>query len=170
MRVFLVGFMAAGKSTVGRHLAKRLDWNFVDLDRRVERMAGCRLAQIFERYGEEGFRQREFLALREACFAPRLVVATGGGAFSRPTNRELIEKHGTSVFLDPLFEVIWQRLVHSPTERPLLRGREETEALWNTRRVDYLRADLTITVSHDGDPASVAERVVEALMENPCVT
>ncbi len=170
MRVFVVGFMAAGKSTVSRHLARRLQWDFVDLDRRVERMAGGRLPEVFERYGEEGFRRRETLALREACAAPRLVVATGGGAFARPENRDLIKKYGTSVFLDPPFDVLWNRLMNSPTERPLLKGEHETRALWTARRGSYLEADLVIAVSGEGEPAAVADLIVEALMENPCVT
>jgi len=161
--------MAAGKSTVSRQLARRLKWDFIDLDRRVERMAGCRLPQIFERYGEQGFRSRETSALREACSAPRLVIATGGGAFSGAENRGLIKKYGTSVFLDPPFELIWNRLMNSPTERPLLRGEEETRLLWEARRTDYLKADLVVSVPNDGQPSAVAELIVEALMENPCV-
>ena len=160
--------MAAGKSTVSRQLAHQLQWDFLDLDRRIERMAGCRLAQIFERYGEEGFRSRETLALREACSAPRLVIATGGGAFSRDDNRSLIKRYGTSVFLDPPFDLIWNRLMKSPTERPLLKGEAETRALWESRREGYLEADLVVSVPMDGEPAEVAKLVVEALMENPC--
>lgn len=168
MRVFVIGFMAAGKSTVSRHLARQLQWEFLDLDRRIERMSGCRLAEIFKRYGEDGFRSRETMALREACSAPRLVIATGGGAFGRTENRVLIEQYGTSVFLDPPFDLIWNRLMKSPTERPLLKGEDETRALWNSRRERYLEADLVISVPKDGEPAAVAKLVVGALMENPC--
>lgn len=170
MRVFLVGFMAAGKSTVGRHLAARLGWTFLDLDRRVERMASQPLARLFEELGEEAFRRRETMALRESCSAPRIVVATGGGAFSREENRELISRHGTSVFLDPPFELIWKRLEKSPVERPLLASREQTEDLWNRRRTDYLRADLRIEVAEEGEPELVADLIIQALRENPCAT
>ena len=170
MRVFLVGFMAAGKSTVGRHLAARLGWNFLDLDRRVERMASQPLARLFEDLGEEAFRARETMALRESCSAPRIVVATGGGAFSRPENRELIARHGTSVFLDPPFELIWKRLEKSPVERPLLSSREKTEDLWSRRRDDYLRADLRVEVGDEGEPEEVAAKIIDALRENPCAT
>ena len=80
VRIYLVGFMGCGKSTVGRSLAQELDWDFVDLDREIQRRANMTIPEIFEAHGEEGFREREYECLLETGHRVRTVLATGGGA------------------------------------------------------------------------------------------
>jgi shikimate kinase len=160
--------MGAGKSTVGRALGRRLDWPFVDLDREIERKYRVTIPQIFSEYGEAGFRDREHVVLQGLAFVGRAVISTGGGTFIQARCRELIQRAGISVFLDPEFEVLWNRLVKSPKERPLLQDRRKTRELWEQRRVIYQEATLKIQVEADAQPHRVAEAIVQQLTESPC--
>lgn len=162
--------MGAGKSTVGRALARRLDWPFVDLDFEIERKYRVTIPRIFGEYGEQGFRQREREVLESVAFVGRAVISTGGGTFIQVPNRELIRRAGTSVFIDPDFDVLWQRLVASPKERPLLADREATYELWLERVEIYREADMRITAGADAEPDALAESIVRRLAESPCVT
>lgn len=170
MRLFLVGFMGAGKSTVGRALARRLDWPFLDLDTEIERRYRVTIPKIFGEYGEQGFRQREREVLENVAFVGRAVISTGGGTFIQAPNRELIRRAGISVFIDPDFDVLWRRLIASPKERPLLADREATHALWLERVAVYREADLRIEAGADAEPEILAETIVRRLAEDPCVT
>ncbi|REJ74990.1 MAG: shikimate kinase [Acidobacteria bacterium] len=161
--------MGAGKSTVGRALARRLQWPFVDLDQEIERKYRVTIPRIFSEHGEAGFRQREHEVLAGLAFVGRAVISTGGGTFTFEPSRRLIARAGVSVFLDPDFDLLWQRLVRSPKERPLLADRTATERLWKARREVYLEANLRIDVGADGDPDAVAAAIVQRLTEDPCV-
>lgn len=118
-RVYLVGMMGAGKTTVGRKLAKSLEWQFVDLDQQVEQSTGVTVSTIFEIEGENGFRQRETNALIQAASETGFVVATGGGIVLSPANRARMAASGYVVYLHAPPEQLYARTKHDKG-RPLL--------------------------------------------------
>ena len=127
--IVLVGLMGVGKSTIGRRLAKRLNLPFVDSDDEVEQAAGLSIAEIFERYGEQTFRDGERRVIARLIEGRPKVVATGGGAFMNDDTRALILERATAVWLDADLEVLVQRVARRPGSRPLLRDRDAGEAL-----------------------------------------
>jgi shikimate kinase len=141
--IFLIGFMASGKTTVGRLLAERLDWTFVDLDTVIEDGAGKTVADIFAAEGEEGFRKRETEALLGVAKRRKVVVATGGGAPCRDENIEAMLETGRVFWLDVSPEEAVQR-AGSASGRPLLDGAADPAAAASTllasRRAFYERA------------------------------
>jgi shikimate kinase len=126
--IVLVGLMGVGKSTVGRRLAGRLHLPFVDADREIERAAGLAISEIFERYGEEGFRDGERRVIARLIDGRAKVIATGGGAFMNEQTRALILERSTAIWLDADIEVLVER-VSRRDDRPLLRDRDPREAL-----------------------------------------
>jgi shikimate kinase len=138
--VFLVGFMASGKSSVGQELARRLDWDFVDLDARIESRERQTVPEIFRDRGEPGFRLAETDALRD-LLTERLernrVVALGGGAFVQEKNRELLRQWPT-IFLEATVSELWQRSLTDGVERPL-RGDPEQFAKLYAERLPFYR-------------------------------
>ncbi len=144
--VVLVGFMGSGKSSVGRVLARRFGAPFVDVDERIERTAGCRIRDLFEREGEPAFRERENTTLRDVLSVKGCVVATGGGAFADEENRGLLRSYAPVVYLEAAVETLLERLA-GDLGRPLLRGadREETiRKLLSRRVIGYRTADATV--------------------------
>ena len=133
-RIYLTGFMAAGKTAVGGALAALLGYRFIDLDRQIEARAGLSAAEIFERRGEEAFRELEHRALEGTANLRQTVIATGGGAMTFERNRALIRRLGLSVWLDPGFEIILARLDEAGRRRrPLFRDPEQARS--STRSV-----------------------------------
>jgi shikimate kinase len=116
---FLVGLMGAGKTTVGRTLARRLKCDFVDSDHEIEARTGVRIATIFELEGEAGFRAREEDIISELVKRPGIVLATGGGAVLSPRTRQRLREHGTVIYLRASVEDLWRRTRHD-RNRPLL--------------------------------------------------
>jgi shikimate kinase len=145
-RVFLVGFMGAGKSTVGPLLASKLGWTFLDLDHEIEKKHGMPIRKIFEERGESGFRALEYAALQALVSNLNCVVALGGGAFVQQKNRELIQQLGFSVFLDCPLEVLLHRCPVDGS-RPLLLDRQSVESLYHERLPYYLDSDFRVDVS-----------------------
>ena len=170
LRIFLVGFMGSGKSTVGRALAQRLDWAFVDLDREIERRWSMDIPTVFSQCGEEEFRRRESEMLKQVSTRPRVVVATGGGTFVDAENMSLIARSGVSVWIDPGTELILQRLRRSVRKRPLYRDQEQARRLWEERRPAYAQAALRIVVSPGDQAITIADRIIAKLKESPCAT
>ena len=117
--IFLVGMMGAGKTTVGRALAHRMKRAFVDTDRVLVERTGVPVATVFEIEGEDGFRRRESLVLREVCEEDGRVVATGGGIVLAEENRRVMRESGTVVYLRARLESLWERTRHDAS-RPLL--------------------------------------------------
>lgn len=117
--IYLVGLMGAGKTTIGRALAGRLAYQFVDSDHEIEARTGVRLATIFEIEGEEGFRKREAQVIGELSALDRRVVATGGGAVLRKENRERLARSGFVIYLDVPLPTLWER-TRRDRNRPLL--------------------------------------------------
>jgi len=117
--VFLVGLMGAGKTTIGRSLAKRLGLNFVDSDREIEARTGVSIPTVFEIEGEEGFRKREAQVISDLAQASGQIVATGGGAVLRAENRACMTSSGFVVYLNVPPFTLWERTRHD-RNRPLL--------------------------------------------------
>lgn len=162
-RVFLVGFMGAGKSTVGRALAGRLGVPFLDLDEAFEALAGVTIRRAFEERGEAWFREREAELLRGCEALPDVVVALGGGTFTFPENRAVVRRSGRSLFLDVPFEAIAARLGVKAIDRPLFRSLEEARALFEERRASYTLSDAILSLEGDEGVDAVVDRIVEAL-------
>ena len=126
--VVLIGLMGVGKSTVGRRLAARLHLPFVDADREIEAAAGLSIPDIFERFGEDGFRDGERRVIARLIDGAIKVIATGGGAFMNEQTRALILGRATAVWLDADIDVLVERVVRR-NDRPLLRDRDPRETL-----------------------------------------
>jgi shikimate kinase len=117
--LFLVGLMGAGKTTLGRQLARRLDKRFIDADHELEARLGVAIPTIFELEGETGFRDREEAMIDELTRMTNVVLATGGGAVTRPASRARLKENGTVLYLHAEPETLWQRLRNS-RHRPML--------------------------------------------------
>ncbi len=170
MRIYLVGFMAAGKTAVGKAVAGVLGYRFEDLDRMVEESAGARVHEIFERHGEGWFRDREHECLQRTEAQGNAVIATGGGTMTFERNRSVIGRLGVSVWLDPPLEVLFERLERGGrAKRPLFRGREQARALYHNRRDAYRMADLRIEPASSDTADGVAASIAALLRERNCV-
>lgn|SRR5690625_310826 len=126
--VFLVGMMGAGKTTIGRALARKLDWQFVDLDHELEARCGVRVSTIFDIEGEQGFRKRERELLDECTRRTGIVLATGGGAVLDPRNRQHLRERGVVVYLRASVDELFRR-VERDRNRPLLQTDDPRQRL-----------------------------------------
>ena len=164
--LFLVGFMGAGKSSVGELLGQRLGWPFEDLDVRIQQRDGRSIEQIFAESGEQYFRRIEHEALRavvdELGTNPR-VIALGGGAFAQPQNIQLLKNAGVAtVFLDGSVDELFRRCQDQGRPRPLRSDLALFRKLYDARREHYLSASLRVDTSAKS-VETVANEVVEAL-------
>jgi len=169
--VFLVGFMGAGKTSVGQALAGALGWRFVDLDDRVEARQKRSIADIFRDSGEGAFRRAETEALRglldELDHERPTVAALGGGAFVQDENAWLLAEAGDPmVFLDASYEVLHQRCQAMGPARPLFEDESRFRALYETRRPHYLRASLRVDTTNK-TIAQVSEEIQHRLQLQP---
>lgn len=157
-KLYLVGFMGAGKTTVARALGKRTGWRVEDIDQRIEAKEHRTVASIFSQQGEPYFRQLERLALGELLPLRHVVVATGGGTFVEPDNRALMLADGAVAWLDlPLAQVIER--VPADGRRPLAADRMQMEQLFTRRQLAYAHAHVRI------DAARPVAEVVGRLLE-----
>ena len=159
-KIYLVGFMAAGKTTVARALAARLQWRAEDVDELIEARERRPVADIFARQGEAYFRSAERDILRLLLPLRHIVVATGGGTFMDPENRSAINIDGVSVWLDVPFEELVARIPNDGS-RPLAADRAVMEHLFALRTAAYSGAHLRISAS-----GLRAEEVVERIIES----
>jgi shikimate kinase len=161
--VFLVGFMASGKTTVGEELARRLAWDFVDLDAKIEARAGQSVAEIFRARGESAFRSIEAATLRDLIDRLELdtVVALGGGTFAQADNIELL-KPWLSIFLDAPVDELWSRSQIEEKKRPLRTTFAAFARLYQDRLPSYCRAMVTI-VTTGKDQISLCEEIQSIL-------
>src|SRR4051812_36882957 len=151
--------MGAGKTSVGRALAKRLDWQFADIDQLIEQREHATVAEIFARHGEPYFRSVERAVLADQVPLRHAVVATGGGTFVDPQNRAMINADGASIWLDAPIEHLIARIPQDG-RRPLAADRANFERLFESRRIAYEQAQLRVDA---GRPA--VELLVDQLVE-----
>jgi len=165
--IVLVGLMGAGKSTVGRRLAKRLGLPFVDSDVAIEEASGASTADLFERYGEHDFRDGERRLVARLIDGEVRVIATGGGAFMDPRTRQLLNERAITVWLDAPIDVLAERTARRDN-RPLLKKGNRAEILSrlsDERRTSYSEAQIHIR-SEGGAHGDVVEAIVAALREH----
>lgn len=164
-KVYLVGFMAAGKSTVARALALRLGWQAEDIDDLIEQRERLTVADIFARHGEPYFRRAERDMLRVLQPMRHVVVATGGGTFVDPDNRAFMNLDGVSVWLDlPLAELVTR--IPLDGRRPLAADRAALEQLYIARTESYRHSHVRVDSSHLAVP-DVVDRIVDAIAALP---
>ena len=157
-KVYLVGFMAAGKTSVARALARRLGWDAVDVDEVIEQRERQTVSDIFSRHGEQYFRALERQALMDQISRRHIVVATGGGTFVDGQNRAAINADGVSVWLDVPLERLIDR-VPADGRRPLASDRAGFERLYYQRRAAYEQAHVRLDASRASVDALVEQLV-----------
>lgn len=162
--IVLVGLMGAGKTTVGRRLANRLELPFIDADTEIEKAAGSSIADIFKEFGEAHFRDGEQRVIQRLLGEGPQILATGGGAFMNPATREATQENGISIWLKADLDVLMKR-VSRRSHRPLLQN-DDPEAVMK-RLIDerypiYATADLSID-SKEGPHDAVVDDIVHAL-------
>ncbi|HYV24692.1 MAG TPA: shikimate kinase [Pyrinomonadaceae bacterium] len=160
-RIVILGFMACGKTTVAKELARQLDCDFVDLDSFITERHGRSPADIIQEDGEEQFRELETLALRDVLQnKDARVIALGGGTWTIPANRTLAALHNCeTVWLDVPFEVCWNRIVAAATARPLAPDRDTALARYESRRHDYAVADHAIAITPTDRAETIARQI-----------
>lgn len=170
--MFLVGFMGSGKNTVGHELARRLAWDFIDLDARIEARERKPVPEIFRLQGESAFRAAETNALNDLLaqsFERPAVVALGGGAFVQQNNRTLLSAW-PSVFLDAPPHELWQRCLHDEAEtgvaRPLRKDPDQFARLHAERLPAYRQASLVVNTSGK-QPDAICLEIEQALRLQP---
>ena len=157
--IYLTGFMASGKTTIGRLLAEELGWHFTDLDEEIEARQGISIAQIFDTRGEQEFRRIESEAIRAHVRSVErgrpAVIALGGGAFVQPENLSLLDDHGITIWLDCPLEIVRQRVAQA-SHRPLARDAQRLEELYRERQAVYARAAYRILIESDEPSVAIA--------------
>ncbi|NLP10745.1 shikimate kinase [bacterium] len=170
--IYLLGFMATGKSRIGRELAQRLRWPYVDTDQCIEQSTGHSISEIFRLHGEAAFRELESATIRQVAGRSRQVVSLGGGAIMRPENWRVIHESGLTICLTASVDTIVQR-VQRKDNRPLLRGRTQEElvkkiqALLDERLPYYQRADFFFESREEVSPYALTDtiyRTISALL------
>ncbi|MBV6632001.1 MAG: shikimate kinase [Alphaproteobacteria bacterium] len=162
--IVMVGLMGAGKSSIGRRLANRLGLPFVDADNEIEKAAGCTITEIFDRFGEDAFRDGERKVIKRLMDGDVKVLSTGGGAFMDDETRALIGDNGVSIWLRADLDLLVQRCSRRNT-RPLLEKGDPREILSNLieeRYPVYGEADITIDAG-DRDHEDTVDRVIDYL-------
>ncbi|PYR88693.1 MAG: shikimate kinase [Acidobacteria bacterium] len=160
-KIYLVGFMAAGKTTVARVLAARLGWRADDIDELIEARERMTVSDIFARFGEPHFRAIEREMLHLVLPLRHSIVATGGGTFMDPENRQAINMDGVSVWIDVPLDALIARLP-ADGRRPLATDRAQMERLYATRQIGYAQAQIHIDAGL-APAEEIAERVIDRL-------
>ena len=160
----LVGFMAAGKSTIGRLLARELELPFIDTDREIEKEMGCTIPTIFRDHGDPEFRRIERELIARIVVPEPQVVSIGGGAFMDAQTREILNRRALTIWLDAPFDVVVSRL-SEPAARPVASGKtpEEIRQLWEQRRPFYEQAKIRIETGDAANPQAVIDQILAAI-------
>lgn len=157
--IALIGFMGTGKSTVGKKLARLLNWEFLDTDLEIERLCEMSVTEIFQKFGEKRFRSEETLLVKRLSDYNQFVIATGGGLMVDPENWRNLEKNALIICLYAPLDKLSERVGES-SQRPLFKGkREDIEALWQGRQAVYAKADVTVDTTFKD-----ADEVVDAIL------
>ncbi len=165
MKIFLVGFMGSGKTTVGRELAARVDTPFFDLDELIESAEKMTIREMFAQKGEPYFRKRERDLLRSTRHLESAIVATGGGTFTFDENIQFIQSEGLSIYLSAPYALLRAR-IGSKEDRPLFRDDVSTHELYANRIRYYRMADIAVDIREDETPVEIVERLVLELPKN----
>ncbi|MDO9600024.1 MAG: shikimate kinase [Azoarcus sp.] len=163
--LILIGMMGAGKTTVGRELAKRRRMRFADCDHEIVARTGVTIPTIFEIEGEDGFRRRETQALDELTLEQNLVLATGGGVVLDPANRAILASRGVVVYLNVPPQILWERTRHD-RNRPLLRvenPRQRIQELYLARDPLYREVADVVVDGGRGNPGAMVRQIEKAL-------
>lgn len=166
--IVFLGMMGCGKSAIGKMVARKLELEFVDADTEIELAAGRSIPDIFEEYGEEEFRRLEMKVIERVLEEKQVLLALGGGAFMSEPTREIIFKHGLSVWLKAELELLLERVGRKPNKRPLLKKGNPKEILQNlleTRNPVYSLAELHVDTK-SGTKSEMREVVLNALDEH----
>ncbi len=162
--IILVGLMGAGKTSVGRKLAEKMEMTFIDADEKIVKAAGCSIEDIFELYGESAFRDVEERVIQRLLEERPVILATGGGAFMNPKTRALFAEKGVSVWLRVELDVLVKR-TRRRGGRPLLKNREPKavlKKLMDKRYPVYAEADIIVDSKEEGADVTVG-MITEAL-------
>lgn len=166
-RIFLIGFMGSGKSTLGSKLARQVGYDFVDMDQLIEETAGMTVPGIFNELGEKVFRKWEHDIVLELSRREKVVISTGGGAPCHSDLMSIMNKNGTTVYIQLTPEALSHRLLNSKTERPLITGKSEQELLdyihMKLEERDYYYTQATHTV----DGINLQTGPLISLLEEP---
>jgi len=168
--IFLVGLMGAGKTTVGKLLAKHLRKTFIDSDHEIEKRTGANIPLIFELEGEAGFRAREAAVIQEFSSMKNIVLATGGGAVLDPQNRERLAANGIVIYLRAKVRDLWQRTRHDKS-RPLLQTGDPQAKLHELfLQRDPLYREIADIVIDTGEQSAhaLAHQLENKVKKNPC--
>lgn len=164
MRYFIIGYKNCGKTTIGKKLAVRLGMEFIDLDEMIERKTGKSVPEIYTAVGDEGFRIKEWEALKEVVEKDNIVVSLGGGAPCHCDNMNLIEKHGEVIYIQLDSDTLVSRLKHATKDRPIVLNKTDEELRHYVKDIrekcehHYLRAKYYV----DGKDITV-ERIAQVL-------
>lgn len=166
--LFLVGPMGAGKTTVGRHLAEMLDRPFLDSDHEIEQRTGASIPWIFDKEGEEGFRQREQMVIADLTLRRQIVLATGGGAVMRAANRDCLKQRGIVVYL---YTPVSMQLARTARDRnrPLLQTEHpevRLQQLLDIRDPFYREIADYIVPTLDGSAKDLAQKIIHLVSSN----
>jgi shikimate kinase len=160
VKIYLIGFMGAGKTTVGRELAARVDVPFFDLDEMIVAAEKMSIKDMFAVQGEAYFRKRERDILRTTRYLEHAVVATGGGTFTYDENIQFIQSQGLSVYLSAPYALLRSRIDDKAGERPMLQDDFAALELFTNRLRFYKMSDVTIEVREDETPSEIVERLL----------
>jgi shikimate kinase len=164
-QIFLVGFMASGKSTIGPLLAARLDRPFIDIDPLIVARTRRTIAEFIASEGESRFRQVETEILRETATGVPAIIAPGGGAITRPENRELMSNSGIIIWLDAPFELCWMRIQKDRIVRPLAPDRDSARARYEQRLPIYRHNSIQIAIGVDQSPGEIVEEIIRSIIQ-----
>lgn len=164
MNIFLCGFMGCGKTTIGKLISEKSEYKFIDLDEYISEEVGLTIAEIFDKYSEEYFRNSETDALKKLSLTDNTVISLGGGAILNPVNADIIKKSGKVIFIDIDEKTAFKRL-ENDTSRPLLNTPDKFDKireLLKERRPIYGKYS-DITVNGDEKPEFIAEYIKKVL-------
>ncbi len=162
MNIVLTGFMASGKTTIGKRISELCGYEFVDTDEMTEEIAKKSINEIFASEGEEYFRQLESDVIARAATADKTVISTGGGVVLRAENIEELRKTGRVFFLNADFSVIESRVLNAMASRPLMRGQsmEEIKKRYADRMPYYNNCDVKIHITEETTPDDAAKEIL----------
>ena len=160
--IYLIGFSTSGKSTLGKIIAEKLNYQFIDLDEAISQQQGKSINALFDEFGEEGFRKIEQQLLVNTLFLTETVIACGGGTPCYSDNIDFLLRNGTVIYFEVDEAILLERMVNNTAERPLFKGKTKEEIaihianLLNVRKEFYERANITIKNNNEKESAITA--------------